>query len=320
MTGAVLTDAAPHVPVMRAEVLAALKPADGQIYVDGTFGAGGYTRAILEAADCRVVAIDRDESARDFAAPLLREYAGRFTFVPGCFGDALSLVRAAGFEYVDGFVLDLGVSSMQIDQSERGFSFRFDGPLDMRMGRGAGPTAADIVNGASEEELIHIIGTYGQERFARKVAFRIVQARAEGKILTTAVLADIVRRAVPRSHKDLIDPATRTFQALRIMVNDELGELERGLSAAEALLRPGGRLVVVSFHSLEDGIVKQFMFSRAGRGGRGSRHLPDAPRDNPETFSLPSGKAIAASESEARVNPRARSAKLRAAVRTGAAA
>lgn len=304
---------------MLGEVLTALRPADGEVYVDGTFGAGGYTRALLDAADCRVIAIDRDGEAAARAAELQKVYGGRFIFLPGCFGDALQLVRQAGFAYVDGFVLDLGVSSMQIDTPERGFSFRFDGPLDMRMGREeGGRTAADVVNGDDEADLVRIIRDYGQEKFARRVARRIVERRQDGAILTTAALADIVRGAVPRSHKDKIDPATRTFQALRIFVNDELGELERALAAAEALLRPGGRLAVVSFHSLEDGIVKQFLFTRAGRAGRGSRHLPERAEDlAPATFVLSGGKAVFPSDAESAANPRARSARLRAAVKAG---
>jgi len=308
---------APHYPVMGSEVLAALAPAPGEIHLDGTFGAGGYSRALLAAQpEATVLAIDRDPAARERAAALADETGGRLIFLKGCFGDALALVRDAGFEYIDGFVLDLGVSSMQLDQAQRGFSFRFDGPLDMRMGSDEDiPTAADLVNEKSEQELIHIIRTYGQERFARRVARRIVEARAGGRIETTAALADIVRAAVPRSKKDLIDPATRTFQALRIMVNDELGELSRALEAAEQLLRPGGRLVVVSFHSLEDGIVKQFMFERAGRTGRGSRHLPELVRAA-ETFTLPQTKTIQPGAVELSENPRSRSARMRVALRT----
>ena len=315
-----MIDAAPHIPVMLNEVLAAMKPVKGEVYVDGTFGAGGYTRAILDAADCKVIAIDRDEEAKERAVALSQKYGERFVFLPGCFGDALSLVRNAGFEYIDGFVLDLGVSSMQIDTPERGFSFRFNGPLDMRMGRDPDvQTAADVVNSYDEKELADIIYLYGEERFSRKIARRIVQARANGRIETTSALADVVRSAVPRSKKDLIDPATRTFQALRIFVNDELGELRRALDAAQTLLRPDGRLVVVSFHSLEDGIVKEFLFERAGRKGRGSRHLPDDPAQAKENiFTLPVSKAQFPEDSESKSNPRARSARLRVGLRTQA--
>jgi 16S rRNA (cytosine1402-N4)-methyltransferase len=311
---------APHMPVMLAEVLAALRPAAGEVYVDGTFGAGGYTRALLEAGECTVTAIDRDGAAVARAEELKREYGDRFVFLSGCFGDALDLVRAAGYEYVDGFVLDLGVSSMQLDQAERGFSFRFDGPLDMRMGaQEATETAADLVARIDEDGLIAILKTYGEEKFARRIARRILEAREKAPIMRTGALADIVRAAVPRTGKDKIDPATRTFQALRIAVNDELGELRRALAAAEHLLKPGGRLVIVSFHSLEDGIVKQFMFAHSGRVPRGSRHLPELPGElPPPAFTLPVSKPVFPGEAETARNPRARSARLRAAIRTEA--
>lgn len=313
-----------HFPVMLDEVLAALAPAAGEIHVDGTFGAGGYSRAILAAAPgCRVIGIDRDEQARPRAQALQGELAAQghdpqaLIFAQGCFGDALSLVQGAGFAQVDGFVLDLGVSSMQLDEAERGFSFRFDGPLDMRMQRDdALPTAADIVNNMDEAELVRIIKLYGQERFARRVARRITEARKDSPFETTAQLADIVRAAVPRSPKDKIDPATRTFQALRIYVNDELGELERGLAAAEALLKPGGRLVVVSFHSLEDKIVKSFLYERAGRIGRGSRYLPETSAPPAPRFTMPQSKAFFPSDEETKRNARSRSARMRVGVRT----
>lgn len=307
----------PHIPVMLDEVLTALSPRDGEIYVDGTFGAGGYSRAFLQAAGCTVVAIDRDLSAIEGGAALKKEFAGRLLLVRGRFGDALGLVRDAGFETVDGFVLDVGVSSMQLDQAERGFSFRHDAALDMRMDRGSGATAADAVNGLPEKELADIIYRYGEERHSRRIARRIVAARAEAPIETTGRLAEIVRAVVPKSRKDAIDPATRTFQALRIYVNDELGELERALAAAEALLREGGRLIVVSFHSLEDSIVKKFLRDRSGAESRGSRYLPEAPGgETAPTFALVSRKAVFASEREAALNPRARSARLRYAIRT----
>ncbi len=310
---------APHIPVMLNEVLAALAPKAGEIYVDGTFGAGGYTKAFLDKADCRVIAIDRDKTALENGKKLKEKYGDRLTLLYGQFGDAATLVRGKNIESVDGFILDVGVSSMQIDRAARGFSFRFDGPLDMRMDPdGGGQTAADIVNEYDEKELADIIYKYGEERHSRRIARAIVMARAEEPITTTARLADIIRGAVPKSKKDLIDPATRTFQALRIYVNDELGELQRALDAAEELLAEGGRLVVVSFHSLEDAIVKKFLRERAGQEGRGSRYLPEAHAVGESTFTLPSRKAVQPSDEEANANPRARSAKMRVAVRTNA--
>lgn len=308
----------PHTPVMLHEMLAALHPQGGERYVDGTFGAGGYTKAILQAADCRVYAIDRDPNVRDVADALQKEFSGRCVFLPGSFGQMVELLAAQGVEKVDGIVLDVGVSSMQIDQPERGFSFRHAGPLDMRMSR-HGTSAADVVNGADEAVLADIISRYGEERAARRIARAIVAARMEKPIETTHQLAAIVSRVLGRG-KSGIDPATRTFQALRIHVNDELGELERALLAAEKLLAPGGRLVVVTFHSLEDRIVKRFIQSRAGEAKGVSRHVPaQVVRELPKpTFTQPKRKALAASDEEARLNARARSAKLRWAVRTDA--
>lgn len=301
-----------HFPVMLNEVLHHLSPQDGEVYVDGTFGAGGYTKAILESADCTVIAIDRDPSA-SIAADLLKdEYGPRFIFVKGCFGDALELVNGAGFKKVDGFVIDIGVSSMQLDQAERGFSFRFDGALDMRMDTSQGQTAADLVNQMEEEDLANLIYKYGEERLSRRIAKRIVEHRQDEKIETTLQLADIIRSVVPRGPKDKIDPATRTFQALRIAVNDELGELERGLIAAEKLLEEAGRLVVVSFHSLEDEIVKSFMYERSGYTSNNSRHLPASVEAvQAPTFTLPKRKAVEPSDAETQQNSRSRSAKLR---------
>lgn len=305
-----------HFPVMLNEVLENISPKDGEVYVDGTFGAGGYTKAFLDSADCTVIAIDRDPAALERANDLKGDYGDRLIFIQGCFGDALELVKAAGFDQVDGFVLDVGVSSMQFDQAERGFSFRFDGPLDMRMDTSSGRTAADIVNETEQDDLANIIYQYGEERLSRRIARRIVQEREEQKIETTSRLADIVRAVVPSSPKDKIDPATRTFQALRIAVNDELGELTRGLIAAEKLLKSAGRLVVVSFHSLEDGIVKAFMYERSGRHENSSRHLPFSPVQSQEpTFTLLKRKALAPSNSEIQKNSRSRSAKLRSAIR-----
>jgi 16S rRNA (cytosine1402-N4)-methyltransferase len=300
---------------MLQEVLDTLKPADSEVYVDGTFGAGGYTKAFLDAANCTVIAIDRDRAAQERANILKAQYGERLIFIQGNFGDVESLLKSAGFEKVDGFVLDIGVSSMQIDQADRGFSFRGNGPLDMRMDQSQGRTAADIVNQSTEKDLADIIFQYGEERLSRKVARRIVERRKEQKFTTTSDLADVVRAAVPKS-RDGIDPATRTFQALRIVVNDELGELERALNSAENILKPDGRLVVVSFHSLEDKIVKNKMKELSGAESGGSRYAPVRYQSRGELFELISRKAIAPSQEETRKNPRARSAKLRAARRT----
>jgi 16S rRNA (cytosine1402-N4)-methyltransferase len=316
-----------HRPVLLKEVLEALAPRDGAIYVDGTFGAGGYSRAILEAADCTVWGIDRDKSAVERGRELAAGYAGRLQVVEGRFGDMAELLADKVSEPLDGVALDLGVSSMQLDQPERGFSFRADGPLDMRMeGAGERPTAADTVNSLPEAELADIIYTYGEERRARQVARAIVNARAEKPLTRTAELAELVRGVVkaPKGSKGAkaIDPATRTFQALRIYVNDELGELHRGLEAAEALLGPGGRLAVVSFHSLEDRIVKQFLRARSGQQAGASRHAPPSPAEDAKTptFTPLFRGTRRAGEEECRENPRARSAQLRAAERTAAPA
>lgn len=299
---------------MLAEMLAAIAPRDGASYVDGTFGAGGYSRAILEAADCSVCAIDRDEDAVALGRAMEQAYPSRFTILCGRFGDMLSLLHRHGVERVDGVVLDLGVSSMQLDRPQRGFSFRADGPLDMRMSQ-SGPSAADVVNGLEERALAEIIRDLGEERFARRVARAIVEARHLAPITRTEQLAEIVRRAVPRA-KDGIDPATRTFMALRLHVNDELGEIDRGLQAAEKLLVAGGRLVVISFHSLEDRRVKHFMRTRS-RGSHGvSRYVPQPGAAPMPTFKLAQRRALAPGEDEIRSNPRARSARLRMAERT----
>lgn len=305
-----------HFPVMLPEVLSVLSPKDGEVYVDGTFGAGGYTRAFLEAADCTVIAIDRDPAALSRADAMKAEFGDRLIFVQGRFGDALELVKAAGYAQVDGFVLDVGVSSMQFDEANRGFSFRFDAPLDMRMDTGSGETAADLVNTMDEEDLANLIYKYGDERKSRYIARKVVEERAIAPIDTTLRLADLIRGVVFKSPKDKIDPATRTFQALRIAVNDELGELERGLSAAESLLKEGGRLIVVSFHSLEDGIVKTFLYERAGKTPNASKYMPAGPVSADPSFQLSPKKPLDPSEDETRQNPRSRSARLRAALRT----
>ena len=307
-----------HQPVLLAEVVAALGadnlgPQDGAIYVDGTFGAGGYSRAILEAANCTVFAIDRDPDAIAGADALVRQFEGRLHVIEGRFGDMVDLLAARGITAVAGVTLDLGVSSMQLAEAERGFSFRFDGPLDMRMEQ-AGESAADIVNQMAERPLADLIFTFGEEKKARRVAKAIVAARALAPITTTGRLAEIVRRAVGPAGPDRIDSATRTFQALRIAVNDEMGEIDRGLEAAEKLLAPGGRMAIVSFHSLEDRRVKHFMREHAGRNPKGSRHLPEL-SETVATLRLIDPQGITASEAEIRANPRARSARLRVAER-----
>jgi 16S rRNA (cytosine1402-N4)-methyltransferase len=305
-----------HSSVLLDEAIASLAPRDGALYIDGTFGAGGYSRAILAASRCRVIALDRDPAAIERSSELSRDYPGRLTVIEGRFGDMEALLARLDVTAVAGIVLDLGVSSPQIDDPARGFSFRTDGPLDMRMGR-EGATAADLVNTLPESALANIIYIYGEERFARRVARAIVAARQNRPLTRTGELAQIVRAVVPTSGG--IDPATRTFQALRIEVNDELGELERALIAAERLLAPGGRLVIVSFHSLEDRRVKDFLRERSDLAPRGSRHRPIAPTQLP-SFRLLTRKPVTPSVMEIARNPRARSARLRAAERTAAPA
>lgn len=295
-----------------------LAPRSGGVYLDGTFGAGGYSEAILEAADCRVIALDQDASAIPCAEALQKKYGKRFTFFHARFSDAAQCMGQADLKFIDGFVLDLGVSSMQLDQPERGFSFRFDGPLDMRMNQGQGQTAADIVNTWAEKDLAHIIYFYGDERHSRRIARQIVGRRVESPFQTTSDLAAVVRGCLPRSKKDMIDPATRTFQALRIAVNDELGELKRALDVSVDILNPGGRLVVVTFHSLEDGLVKSFLRDHSGAAPGGSRHLPRETPRAPSVFSVLTKKALSPQDDEVAANPRARSAKLRAAERLAA--
>ena len=307
-----------HTPVMMAEVLKVLEPRDGGLYVDGTFGAGGYSRALLQAADCRVCAFDRDPAAIAAGAALAEDVSDRLVLIEGRFGDMARLLAERRVERVNGIALDLGVSSMQLDQAERGFSFMADGPLSMAMEQ-RGPSAADAVNGLSEAELAQIIARYGEERRARQVARAIVAARREAPITRTAELAAIVCRVV-KPGRDGLHPATRTFQALRIHVNDELGELERGLRAAEQLLAPDGRLAVVAFQSLEDARVKAFLRQRSGALPAPSRHEPPAAAGQAPTFELLFRRAQRPSEAECAANPRARSARLRAARRTAAPA
>ncbi|GJE77036.1 MULTISPECIES: 16S rRNA (cytosine(1402)-N(4))-methyltransferase RsmH [Methylorubrum] len=312
-------DHARHVPVLLAEVLASLDLSRAGLAVDGTFGAGGYTRALLDAQpDLRVVAIDRDPTAIAAGGDLVRTSAGRLRLVSGRFGDMDALLAGIGEAQADWVVLDIGVSSMQLDQAERGFSFRQDGPLDMRMG-GDGPSAADLVNEADETTLADILYHFGEERRSRAVARAILETRRRGRIETTAQLADLVASVVRPEPGSPIHPATRAFQGLRIAVNDELGELVRGLHAAERLLKPGGRLGVVTFHSLEDRIVKQFFSARSGRAAQGSRHMPGVEAPTPKSFRLVTKGPVLPTEAETEGNPRARSAKLRAAERTEAA-
>lgn len=307
----------PHRPVLAREVVQTLSPRAGQLIVDATFGAGGYSRALLDSAPCRVIAIDRDAEACAHADALVGRYRDRLRVVHGCFGDMVALLARHGVDGIDGVAFDLGVSSMQLDQAARGFSFRFDGPLDMRMDPRSGESAAELLARLPEDELARVLREFGEERRAKRVAAAIARARRIAPITTTGELAALVRRVVPRS-PDGLDPATRAFQALRIVVNDELGELDRGLVAAERLLRPGGRLCVVSFHSLEDRRVKVFLRQRAGRADGGSRHLPRDAAPPPATFRLITNKPIQASAEEVAANPRARSARLRAAERTAA--
>jgi 16S rRNA (cytosine1402-N4)-methyltransferase len=302
--------------VLLGAVLDALAPHDGALYVDGTFGAGGYSAALLAAAQCRVLGIDRDPAAVRRGATMAAQHPGRLTVIEGRFGDLVRLIERASPGPVAGIALDLGVSSMQLDEAERGFSFRQDGPLDMRMG-GDTESAADLVARLSAEELAELIRSLGEERFARRVAHAIVAARRQQPIRRTGELADIVRAAVPTREPGL-DPATRTFQALRIAVNDELGELDRGLAGAERVLMPGGRLAVVSFHSLEDARVKSFLRQRSGSGPAVSRHAPPVAGGPPPSFRLVGRRAIRPSPDEIARNPRARSARLRAAERTAA--
>ena len=307
---------APHVPVLARRVVEYLAPRDGGLYVDATFGAGGHTRHILDAADCRVIGIDRDQDAVALGAALVEEAAGRLVLVQHRFSGLEAVLASAGATAVDGIVFDLGVSSMQLDQPERGFSFRYDGPLDMRMG-GAGPAAADVIAAMSERELAAVVATLGEERHARRVARAIIARRDEGPIQTTRALADIVARVVHARAGD-IHPATRTFQALRMFVNEELDELAQGLGAAERVLKPGGRLAVISFHSLEDRLVKRFL-ARRSRMPAVSRHRP-AQQMQAASFRLLTPRAVVPDAGEIAANPRARSAKLRAAARTQAAA
>ncbi len=308
--------AAPHIPVLLDEVVAALAPAPGETFVDGTFGAGGYTRAILSKGAARVFAFDRDPEAIQYGETLAASSGGRLTLVPERFSRMRQALADRGVDRVDGVTLDIGVSSMQLDQAERGFSFQADGPADMRMSR-EGESAADFLNHADEAEIADVLFRLGEEPKARRIARAIVAARP---IERTAQLAGIVRKAAGHHPGMKKDPATRTFQAVRIHVNQELAELEGGLAAAERVLLPGGRLAVVTFHSLEDRIVKRFLKERSGALPAGSRHRPAANETGPAPTFETVARPVRPGAAELAANPRARSATLRAARRTAAPA
>jgi 16S rRNA (cytosine1402-N4)-methyltransferase len=305
-----------HIPVLLNEAMEALSPRAGGLYVDGTFGAGGYSHALFDRG-ARVIALDRDPSAIRAGEALAAESDGRLVLVEGRFGDLDDVAKRLGVDTVDGIVFDIGVSSMQLDEPKRGFSLRFDAPLDMRMGR-SGRSAADILRDEDEATIADILFHFGEERAARRIARAIVADRQAKRFTSTLELAGLIARVAPARRGELTHPATRAFQALRIAVNDELGELARGLCAAERLIKPSGRLAVVTFHSLEDRIVKRFFGLRSGRGRAASRRLPGEPAEAEPTFELPRGQPIEPSEAEARANPRSRSAKLRFGVRTSA--
>jgi 16S rRNA (cytosine1402-N4)-methyltransferase len=304
-----------HTSVLLDEVIHALGEPQHGLYVDATFGAGGYTRALLGRGEARIIGIDRDPTVERFVEPIVRAYPKRFIFARSAFSALGDVLAQIGVKSVDGVMMDIGVSSMQIDREERGFSFLREGPLDMRMS-GDGVSAADAVNALDEEALANILYVYGEERQSRRIAKVIADRRASHSIETTSQLAELVIQAIGEQKKSKVHAATKTFQALRIYVNDELGELERALHAAEAALKPGGRLVVVSFHSLEDRLVKAFLTERSGRSQARSRHLPPATDPAQPSLRLLHGGAIKASDEEIAANPRARSARLRAAERT----
>ncbi len=309
--------AAPHIPVLIDPLIEHVSPVRGT-WLDGTFGAGGYTRALLEAGAIRVLGVDRDPETFERAAGWAAEYGSALTLCAGEFGDLDEIASAQGLSELDGIVLDIGVSSMQIDQAERGFSFMQDGPLDMRMAQ-TGPSAADLINGASEAFLADVLFQFGEERASRRIARAILSARSERPITRTLELTKIIETTMPRPKPGQPHPATRSFQALRIAVNDELGQLARGLMAAERILAEGGMLAVVTFHSLEDRIVKRFLRLRSGKQPSGSRFAPEVIKDAPR-FELVTRKAVLPDEAEVERNPRARSAKLRVARRLSAAA
>ncbi len=315
-----MTDApsAGHVPVLLERVVEALAPIDQGVYIDGTYGGGGYSRAVLAVADCKVVAVDRDPDAMQRAWA----HAGkdsRLRPAPGRFGELHLAARAAGHEYVDGVMLDLGVSSYQIDEADRGFSFMRDGPLDMRMAM-SGPTAADAVNLLDEKSLASIFHFLGEEPQSRRLAKAIVRRRADALFTRTLDLAEFIEKTIGRPGKRTKHPATRAFQALRLYLNEELAELVDALEASEEILKPGGRLIVVTFHSLEDRIVKHFLRERSGQTGGGSRHAPEAPKGAAPSFDLVARRAIEPDDAEVEANSRSRSSRLRWAIRTEAPA
>lgn len=305
-----------HNPVLVVEVVEALSPKADAVYLDATFGRGGYSRAILDAAPCRVIAIDRDPDAITAGQDMRHEYDGRLTLLEGRFSQIGTLLNENNMPLVDGVVFDFGVSSPQIDDAERGFSFRFDGPLDMRMEK-SGTNASDFINTATEKDIADVLWQFGEERASRRIARAIIRARDEAEITTTYQLAKVIRAVMPRPKPGQIDPATRSFQAIRIHINNELDEIRAALPAAMACLKPGGRLAVVAFHSLEDRLVKTFIMNEAGKAPRPSRHVPDMPEHAPR-LNMITRKPVTPSEDEINQNPRSRSSRLRVAERTDA--
>ena len=305
-----------HNPVLVVEVVEALSPKADAVYLDATFGRGGYSRAILDAAPCRVIAIDRDPDAITAGQDMRHEYDGRLTLLEGRFSQIGTLLNEINMPLVDGVVFDFGVSSPQIDDAERGFSFRFDGPLDMRMEK-SGTNASDFINTATEKDIADVLWQFGEERASRRIARAIIRARDEAEITTTFQLAKVIRAVMPRPKPGQIDPATRSFQAIRIHINNELDEIRTALPAAMACLKPGGRLAVVAFHSLEDRLVKTFIMNEAGKAPRPSRHVPDVPEHAPR-LNMITRKPVTPSEDEMNLNPRSRSSRLRVAERTDA--
>ena len=305
-----------HNPVLVVEVVEALSPKADAVYLDATFGRGGYSRAILDAAPCRVIAIDRDPDAITAGQEMRHEYDGRLTLLEGRFSQIGTLLNEINMPLVDGVVFDFGVSSPQIDDAERGFSFRFDGPLDMRMEK-SGTNASDFINTATEKDIADVLWQFGEERASRRIARAIIRARDEAEITTTYQLAKVIRAVMPRPKPGQIDPATRSFQAIRIHINNELDEIRTALPAAMACLKPGGRLAVVAFHSLEDRLVKTFIMNEAGKAPRPSRHVPDMPEHAPR-LNMITRKPVTPSEDEMNLNPRSRSSRLRVAERTDA--